>query len=448
MFVFTLSNPVIKIIIHLVVSGDCMILVLSSFLCSLTFAAVSSSSFLNEKTHSVFTDGSSDSNGELYTGIFCDLSEPGDTDDFVFEGIEKRIEIFFGVGPEDSVGLLALPRNSWEHVCSAAVCTIIHHEPSERFDSYILSESSLFVFRDRVMIKTCGTTRPLFSVDAIISEARKVGLQALDMTYSRGSFLFPDRQPHPHNDLETEIDFLTDMSVDGMHIRGKTCLIGKQDGLYWLVHRKQLSPQSDAACTDTSNRIMVDCIMTGLPDDAREKYFKSADRTEDSNEAFMSDSVQPIEPSYRIAGKCYDPCGYSCNAHSQTDERYFTVHITPEKAFSYASVEAVFRKEESSSTQDLLVDIHAFVERVIAVFRPGNIIVTVLSPNDSVTADAFPREIHMDSRYSLVDAETYSFNQDSSADDIVASSIVYIKGDNPEASRDTEEPQNFEKNQS
>lgn len=440
MFVFTHSNPVITIIIHLVVSGDSKMLILFPFLSSLTFAAVSSSSFLNEKTHSVFTDGSSDSSDELDARIFCDLSATGATEDFVFEGIEKRIEIFFRVGSEDGVGLRALPRNSWDHVCSAAVCTIIHHEPSERFDSFILSESSLFVFRDRVMIKTCGTTRPLFSVDAIISEAKKVGLEALDMTYSRGSFLFPDRQLHPHNDLKTEIDFLADFAVDGMHIRGKTCLIGNPEGLYWLVHRKQLYPQPDAVCTDTSHRIMVDCIMTGLPDDVREKYFKSADRTEDSNEAFMSDSVQPIEASYRIAGKCYDPCGYSCNAHSQTDDRYFTVHITPEKAFSYASVEAVFRKEESSSTQDLLVDIHAFVERVIAVFRPGNIIVTVLSPNDSVTADAFPLELHTDSRYSLVDAGTYSFNQDSSADDIVASSIVFIKGDNPEVSRDMDEP--------
>jgi S-adenosylmethionine decarboxylase len=348
---------------------------------------------------------------------------PATEPDFVFEGIEKRIEVIFDVKPGDNRGLRALPRGSWDRVCTSAVCTIIHEELSEDFDSYILSESSLFVFRDRVMIKTCGTTRPLESVHSIIEEARRIGLEPLDMTYSRGSFLFPDRQLHPHNSLEAELEYLTDLTIGSSNTPGKSCLIGDPDGAFWLVHRKQLRPGSEKPCS----RVMVDCIMTGLPSEVCFRYFKNMEQTSEYNEVVMSDSLESIDPSFRIVGKCFEPCGYSCNAHSvRNDERYFTVHITPEEAFSYASVEIVFNQKTESTS--LVNDIQVFIARVANVFKPRRMLVSILSANGPVTSNellpSFESSLDV---YNQVDAGTYSFSRDLCADDVVASSVIYQK---------------------
>lgn len=299
-------------------------------------------------------------------------AEPG----HVFEGVEKRIELFFDVPDKDPMGLRALTRSALDTVCSASKCTIIHDEHRECFDSYILSESSLFVFRDRVMIKTCGTTLPLGGVPAIITEARKLGLQATEMTYSRGSFLFPELQLFPHTDLESEFEYLRSFQMDeeGLNDAGESCLVGNREGSYWLVHKKRFGQGPSRA----QKKVMVDCIMTGLSDEARARYFKDESFSDSENEAVMATSLEQIEPSFVIKGKCFDPCGYSCNAHGSLpfDERYFTVHITPEKDFSYASVEAVF----DTSPQLDAETIQSFVQRVAGVFMPENIKVTVLSP--------------------------------------------------------------------
>ena len=37
-------------------------------------------------------------------------------------------------------------------------CTILNQESNDEFDAYLLSESSLFVFPERIILKTCGTT--------------------------------------------------------------------------------------------------------------------------------------------------------------------------------------------------------------------------------------------------------------------------------------------------
>ncbi|CAL6362584.1 unnamed protein product [Bathycoccus prasinos] len=94
-----------------------------------------------------------------------------------FEGVEKRIEINFRVAADDNKstggiipvagGLRCLSRAALDVCMTAAECEIVSVRSNEKFDAYVLSESSLFVFADKIVLKTCGTTKLLSAVDPI-----------------------------------------------------------------------------------------------------------------------------------------------------------------------------------------------------------------------------------------------------------------------------------------
>ena len=65
---------------------------------------------------------------------------------------------------------------------------------SAHVDAYVLSESSLFVYADRLVLKTCGTTRLLEAVPELLALAAGLGLAARRCKYSRASFLVPEHQ--------------------------------------------------------------------------------------------------------------------------------------------------------------------------------------------------------------------------------------------------------------
>lgn len=89
-----------------------------------------------------------------------------------FEGYEKRLEIsFFEPGlfadPEGK-GLRSLSKAQLDEFLGPAECTIVDSLSNECVDSYVLSESSLFIFPYKIIIKTCGTTKLLLSIPVIL----------------------------------------------------------------------------------------------------------------------------------------------------------------------------------------------------------------------------------------------------------------------------------------
>jgi len=82
----------------------------------------------------------------------------GVPDDF-FEGAEKLLEVSWIPGPGGD--LHCLSREMIEEILQLARCEIISTTANSSMTAYLLSESSFFVDRNRVMLKTCGTTSPL-----------------------------------------------------------------------------------------------------------------------------------------------------------------------------------------------------------------------------------------------------------------------------------------------
>ena len=370
----------------------------------------------------------------------------------VFEGVEKRIEVSFAgsdVSPPE--GLRCLDRTLLDELCSRCKCEIIYETNLPGFDSYILSESSLFVFPLRIIIKTCGTTVPLNGVDFIVRKASELGLTVMEMVYSRTSFMFPELQQFPHNSLKVELDYLESMEIDGRTVPGRSSILGGPCGKHWVIHRKVFvnidgseapvdTPehrQMDDGLGQYENKVTVDVIMTGLCPDVCGMFYKNHSETEGANEKKMNKPIRTILPEFDdVQGKCYNPCGYSANGHilgAGHSERIFTVHVTPEQEFSYASFEAVFYPSFSRSRSDefgleadaaAIKQIQIFLINVLSVFKPDSAIITMMSSDAAVSATELPTSLRTEKMEYMYNPVVYT-SGNLLGEDIVASSVYY-----------------------
>ncbi len=115
-----------------------------------------------------------------------------------FEGSEKRLELdWVPLGrpvPIAARGLRALTVQQITDLLDSTGCCVVSSRSCATFDAYVLSESSLFVYDCKFVIKTCGTTRTLALVPQLLQFASKLGLAPSRCKYSRAAFLFPEAQ--------------------------------------------------------------------------------------------------------------------------------------------------------------------------------------------------------------------------------------------------------------
>lgn len=102
--------------------------------------------------------------------------------------------------------------------------------------------------------------------------------------------------------------------------------------------------------------------------------------------AHLSDSLglSALLPSATIDSFLFEPCGFSSNAVQ--GDRYATIHVTPEEAYSYASFETNLAFGPREEDKQLAVggpeSLQELVERVLEVFRPANLSITLFVSNE------------------------------------------------------------------
>ncbi|EKX49567.1 hypothetical protein GUITHDRAFT_151406 [Guillardia theta CCMP2712] len=316
---------------------------------------------------------------------------------FCFEGSEKKMEIDFRPidgGDTDTIdingGLRQYNREFWSDIVAILNGTILLADPQEKFDAYLISESSLFVYNDRVIILTCGTTLLLKTLPAIMKAGADVGLEVCWFQYSRKNFLFPEQQSFPHTSFDQEVHFLHEYFPTG-----RPFIMGPLSSDHWYLFVadfiRRETPDGSRKIVDRDQ--MLNIYMYGI-DPQVAQYFMKADPliipsifedfSADSNNVEKEQTKELGNQSEFCAtgdeasdrsgissllehdGKVvhshlFEPCGYSMNGQAADGSSYWTIHITPEAHCSYASFETNFSCDSY----------HHLIARVLEVFRPA-----------------------------------------------------------------------------
>ncbi|KAJ3328852.1 spermidine resistance protein [Blyttiomyces sp. JEL0837] len=173
-----------------------------------------------------------------------------ESDDSVDSGIDSLIDAPThpyekGSGGSDGhgrwkyrrTGLRVVPRPVWEEMLAIVKCQVLSVINNEHCDAYLLSESSMFVYPNRLILKTCGTTTLLNAVSRIFEIARDhCNMDDLDaIFYSRKAFLFPEKQLWPHGRWGDEVAYLDELfPAESFETSGY--VVGKINGDHWCLY--------------------------------------------------------------------------------------------------------------------------------------------------------------------------------------------------------------------
>ncbi|CAD6208148.1 GSCOCG00010404001-RA-CDS [Cotesia congregata] len=287
-----------------------------------------------------------------------------------FEGVEKLLEVWFtNSHKEDHKGdLRDIPRHRWESLLKIVRCEIISFCQNEDIEAYVLSESSLFVSKRRLILKTCGTTTPLQCMEALLDLVEEyTGFDEVeDLCYSRKNYKQPELQISPHCSFEEEVALLDSIFSDG-----EAYCLGDADKNCWYLYtlNRKRSSQGPKEPDQT-----LEILMTNLNSDVMSLFTR--ERCSSAAEATKKSGIDRIIPNMVIDDFLFEPCGYSMNGVSKNGS-YMTIHITPEPEFSYVSFETNI---PASNYEDL-------IKSVLETFQPENFVIIMFANKESIAAN-------------------------------------------------------------
>jgi len=287
-----------------------------------------------------------------------------------FEGPEKRLEIDFKYTANSLNGLRDTQRSTWQDMLDYAKCTIISEARNEYFDAYVLSESSLFVYPFKIMIKTCGTTTLLNCIPKLLEIATGCGLEVEFVIFSRKNYLFPHVQKDPHNRWEDEVNYINTI------FDGNAYVIGPTSGDHWYLYLADYSDQSRVIIPEKTLEIMMHKLDIGVAS----RFYRKEDTADKDKFPGVAELIEDSETDEFN----FSPCGYSMNGLKK--QAYYTIHVTPETICSYASFE----------TNLSLGSYSKLISHVLALFKPGTFTVTFFSEKATAVANTDPFELEIE----------------------------------------------------
>ena len=242
-------------------------------------------------------------------------------------GPEKLLEVWFApsanelgaAGPE---GLKKVPGEIWKDMLDLVNCQVLSVVSSDDVDAYLLSESSMFVWPHKLILKTCGTTTLLSGLPRILeiaalfagfpratapsSRGITVAAAPYRVFYSRKNYLFPDRQRGPHRSWRDEV-----RNMDQLFLNGSAYMIGKMNGEHWYLYLTEphtmltppASPTEEISFSETETKIIShpkDAPVTDSDEYDETLEVLMTDLDEDNAKQFYLDNAAALaEKNYR-----------------------------------------------------------------------------------------------------------------------------------------------------
>lgn len=253
-----------------------------------------------------------------------------------FEGAEKKLEI---IVKENLFPLHQKEESFWQELVAKCEATILSSIRNEKLAAYLLSESSLFVWDDRILMLTCGQTKLIESAKHFMS---LVGEENVDC-------LFFQRKNEIRSHLQPT-DFIEDAKTLQGLIGGEALRLGKMHSHHTqLFHTtKEYKPvDGDRTC----ELLMYDMEPEVI------KFLTREDLTKEEIRNFFKWSE--ILPGFEIDDFVFRPYGYSLNGIRGED--YFTVHVTPQETSPYVSFETNLKICEKSQV---------LLKKILDVLKP------------------------------------------------------------------------------
>ncbi|VDO97345.1 unnamed protein product [Soboliphyme baturini] len=275
-----------------------------------------------------------------------------------------RFLVWFESSSNKAKSLRCIPRAELERLLGLAHCKIISSISNSVMDSYVLSESSLFVSDSRFLLKTCGRTTLLRTVEPLLNLAKDYcNLDGItNMFYSRKNFMRPELQPYLHQNFENEVVVLDKFFDDGAGY----CL-GRLNSDRWYLYTLNPSPGVISIADQT-----VEILMSDLDQSIMSNFTMSVSCTA-AEARKLSGMDKLFPPDLIIDEKLFRPCGYSMNGILGEKDSYITVHITPEQDHSYVSFESNIR----------FPHYHDLVALAVFLFKPRRFICTIFAKQGS-----------------------------------------------------------------
>lgn len=349
---------------------------------------------------------------------------------FAFEGPEKLLEIWVWSHEDQAIneGLRSIPFDQWVKILDLVNCKVLSMKSTKYMDSYLLSESSLFVYPHKMILKTCGTTTTLNCIDYLFDtiqgyiSKKLYSKEAYKVFYSRRSFMFPEKQKNVHRDWKNEVKLLNENFSNG-----KSYVVGdfmSDDHWYLYVGGKdcrQDEYDNDDGINNTNKDQTFEILMTDLDPVNAEQFVTSRKPGYESliNKGFEEHDLghdfgldtmasTSLDGLFNPPKDCCDetdceishlpspkeedgsindtikfthdafsftPCGFSSNSVSSNHGGYYyTLHVTPESGWSYASFETNYPFSNSSP-----IEINDVLTKILTIFSPGKFSVTLIS---------------------------------------------------------------------
>lgn len=276
----------------------------------------------------------------------------------MFEGSEKKIEVIFS---PNSPSLLNQSEKFWRKIIQTCKADIISCSKFQKVHSYLLSESSLFVWPHRLIFITCGKTVLSKSFIKILKSFPKAAVELC--FFQRKNEFFPQIQ---------KSCFQTDIKQIQKRIKGSAYRFGAlHDHHFFLFH-------SDSD------------LMPDIEDQTLEMLiYDSQNIKETSVETISKLKKTLIElfPNFEIQDHFFKPLGYSLNA--VREESYYTIHITPEQSFFYISFETNIKEKSTQILTDKILNLFKPLKFDFILFESQNKSETKLNLSDYFSSSSF-----------------------------------------------------------